>query len=57
MLTAHVVVDDSGNGDRHLQLKTDLADVLAQFELQHTTIEIELSRENCRDDDYQTSRT
>ena len=57
VLTAHVVVDDSDSSDRHLQLKADIADVLAQFELQHTTIEIELSRENCRDDDHRAGST
>ena len=51
VLTAHVVVDEPDNSDCHLQLKAEIAEVLAQFELAHTTIEIELSRENCRDDD------
>ena len=57
VLTAHVVVDDSDNSHRHLQLKADIADVLARFDLQHTTIEIELSREDCRDNDEGTSCT
>jgi cobalt-zinc-cadmium efflux system protein len=52
VLTAHVVVDEPDNSDYHLQLKAEIAEVLAQFELAHTTIEIELSRENCRDEDY-----
>lgn len=49
VLTAHVVVGNDLTIDDYQAIKTQLHAALAQFRLAHTTIEIELDNENCRD--------
>ncbi|ROT44846.1 cation diffusion facilitator family transporter [Pusillimonas sp. NJUB218] len=52
VLTAHVVVGNDLSIDDYQVVKTQLHAALAQFRLAHTTIEIELDNENCRDDGH-----
>ncbi|QIM50143.1 cation transporter [Pusillimonas sp. DMV24BSW_D] len=49
VLTAHVVVHADTSISDYQNIKADLKIALAQFSLSHTTIEIELSQEDCRD--------
>lgn len=49
VLTAHVVFVGGVDDGRYGAIKQATADALAQYDLAHTTIEIELSEENCRD--------
>lgn len=49
VLTAHVVVQNDTSISDYQNIKADLKIALAQFNLSHTTIEIELSQEDCRD--------
>jgi len=49
VLTAHIVVDGSFSLDEYHNLKKTVAKVLEQYRLSHTTIEIELKQEFCRD--------
>lgn len=49
VLTAHIVVQADTSITDYQNIKADLKIALAQFNLSHTTIEIELSQENCRD--------
>ncbi|MBF23220.1 MAG: cation transporter [Pusillimonas sp.] len=49
VLTAHVVVQADTSISDYQNIKADLQIALAQFNLSHTTIEIELSQEDCRD--------
>lgn len=49
VLTAHVVQQEPIEIGRHRELKADIAAVLEQYPLEHTTIEIELGEERCRD--------
>ena len=49
VLTAHVVVQADTSITDYQNIKADLQIALAQFNLSHTTIEIELSQEDCRD--------
>ncbi|SNY43699.1 cobalt-zinc-cadmium efflux system protein [Arsukibacterium tuosuense] len=52
VLTAHIVLNSSENfdADSYAEMKHKIADALEQFELAHTTIELELTHENCRDE-------
>ncbi len=49
VLTAHVQVDIDLNTSKYVAIKDAISDALRHFELAHTTIEIELAQENCRD--------
>ncbi|WP_323844342.1 cation diffusion facilitator family transporter [Microbulbifer magnicolonia] len=50
VLTVHIVLDgNSIDIARHQKLKGEMADKLEKYQLQHTTIEFELSEELCRD--------
>ncbi|NVK57074.1 MAG: cation transporter [Alteromonadaceae bacterium] len=49
VLTAHLVLDQTIDGDKACELKQYVAQALAPFELDHTTIELEMPGENCRD--------
>lgn len=50
VLTAHIVVDGTFDADRYGVIKNATADALEQYGLAHTTIEIELKEEFCRDE-------
>ncbi|AWL12114.1 Zinc transporter [Saliniradius amylolyticus] len=49
VLTAHVVVSENLSADHRHRLKTALSGALSEFELAHTTIELEYPDEVCRD--------
>jgi len=49
VLTAHIVVDDGFTLEKYCTIKQTVAGVLKQYRLAHTTIEIELKQELCRD--------
>jgi cobalt-zinc-cadmium efflux system protein len=49
VLTAHIVLDDGFNLEEYMAIKQAVADVLKPYRLAHTTIEIELKKELCRD--------
>ena len=49
VLTVHVVTDQLTGLGHYDQLKSAITNALAPFELTHTTIEIELADESCRD--------
>lgn len=49
VLTAHIVVDDGFGLDEYCSIKQTVARALKQYRLAHTTIEIELKQELCRD--------
>lgn len=49
VLTAHIVVDREFDVDEYGVIKDGVAAALEQYGLSHTTIEIELKREFCRD--------
>ena len=51
VLTAHVVVQGETSISDYQNIKSNLKIALEQFNLFHTTIEIELSQEDCRDAD------
>lgn len=50
VLTAHLVLDDDIDTAARRDLKTQIDQVLAPYQLSHTTIELELPGEWCRDD-------
>lgn len=54
VLTAHIVVNASENfsAASYAQMKHNIAYELEQFDLAHTTIELELTLENCRDEHH-----
>ena len=49
VLTAHAVLSTSPNTENQIKTKTQIADKLQPFKLEHTTIELELEEEICRD--------
>ncbi len=49
VLTAHIVLNDSASLEQYASIKQDIVEHLAPFHLEHTTIEIELADEHCRD--------
>jgi cobalt-zinc-cadmium efflux system protein len=49
VLTAHVQVDVDLDTSKYVAIKDAISDALRHFELAHTTIEIELAQEDCRD--------
>ncbi|QKK03593.1 MAG: cation transporter [Pseudomonadota bacterium] len=50
VLTAHIVVDIDFNAEQYGTVKESIGEALLPFELTHTTIEIEMSQEPCRDE-------
>ena len=53
VLTAHLVVNDGMNIPAQIKLKQDIALLLSEYQLAHTTIELEFDGELCRDDSRQ----
>ncbi len=49
VLTAHLVIEGSLENGRYNSIKDSVAETLKPFSLAHTTIEIELKQEYCRD--------
>jgi cobalt-zinc-cadmium efflux system protein len=49
VLSAHIVVDEAFHLEEYLMVKDAISEALKPFQLAHTTIEIELNHENCRD--------
>lgn len=49
VLTAHLVMDKTFDRDTFIRLKQIVSEVLKPYDLSHTTIEIELDEEVCRD--------
>nr|WP_320166295.1 cation diffusion facilitator family transporter [uncultured Methylophaga sp.] len=50
VLTAHLVIEGSLENGRYNSVKDSVAETLKPFSLAHTTIEIELKQEYCRDE-------
>lgn len=50
VLTAHIVVDINLDAEQYGTVKDAIGEALRPFELTHTTIEIEMSQEFCRDE-------
>lgn len=50
VLTAHLEIDHMVSADVQKQIKQEVRRCLAGFPLAHTTIELELPEEPCRDD-------
>jgi cobalt-zinc-cadmium efflux system protein len=53
VLTAHLVIEGSLENGRYNSIKDSVAETLKPFSLAHTTIEIELKQEYCRDESAQ----
>ncbi|MFN3236508.1 MAG: cation diffusion facilitator family transporter [Pseudomonadales bacterium] len=49
VMTAHLELNELVEPARQIQLKTEIADQLSGFGLEHTTIELEFPNEPCRD--------
>tara|TARA_R100001230_G_C5634459_1_gene141543 strand:+ start:33 stop:923 length:891 start_codon:yes stop_codon:yes gene_type:complete len=50
VLTAHLTLNnDNVSSENYLAMKQTIAESLSQYELDHTTIELELNQEHCRD--------
>lgn len=50
VLTAHLLLDnDNFSAKYYLTMKQTVADILSEYDLAHTTIELELLQESCRD--------
>lgn len=49
VLTAHIVFDGDFDANKYVTIKSEVAKALEQYGLVHTTIEIELKEEACRD--------
>ena len=50
VLTAHLALQDALSMQQQLELKKSIAERLSKFNLEHTTIELEMTNEQCRDD-------
>lgn len=59
VLTAHVVtnINEEFNAVNYAQMKSRIANTLEQFDLVHTTIELELTQESCRDGKSELTQT
>jgi cobalt-zinc-cadmium efflux system protein len=57
VLTAHLTLDNNNvSSENYLAMKQRIAESLSQYDLEHTTIELELNQENCRDfSDHETA--
>lgn len=53
VLTAHLVINDGMDTSAQIMLKQDIAFLLSEYQLAHTTIELEFDGELCRDDSRQ----
>ncbi|HEY9031994.1 MAG TPA: cation diffusion facilitator family transporter [Kangiella sp.] len=49
VLTAHLALQDALSMQQQLELKKSIAERLSKFNLEHTTIELEMTNEQCRD--------
>jgi cobalt-zinc-cadmium efflux system protein len=50
VLTAHLTLDnDIVSSENYMAMKQTVAEILSQYDLEHTTIELELNQERCRD--------
>ena len=49
VLTAHLTLNESLPAKDLIKIKSDVAKILSDYELEHTTIEFEFPDENCRD--------
>lgn len=49
VLTAHILLEQPLAAEQQIQLKRNIAAHLAEFDLEHTTIELEWPGEDCRD--------
>ena len=49
VLTAHLTLDESFTIKDHSKIKAEVAEILGEYELEHTTIEFEFPEESCRD--------
>ena len=49
VLTAHLALQDALSMQQQLELKKSIAERLSKFNLEHTTIELEMTDEQCRD--------
>ncbi len=54
VLTAHVKVSDGMSVSQQLDIKERIAQVLRDYNLEHTTIELEFTNESCRDEQEET---
>ena len=50
VLTAHLALQEALSTQQQLELKKAIAERLSKFNLEHTTIELEMTNEQCRDD-------
>ena len=50
VLTAHLALQEALSIQQQLELKKSIAERLSEFNLEHTTIELEMSNEECRDE-------
>ena len=50
VLTAHLALQEALSIQQQLELKKSIAERLSKFNLEHTTIELEMTNEQCRDD-------
>ncbi|HAA97344.1 MAG TPA: cation transporter [Alteromonas macleodii] len=50
VLTAHLALQEALSTQQQLELKKSIAERLSKFNLEHTTIELEMTNEQCRDD-------
>ncbi|THK42203.1 cation transporter [Methylophaga sp. SB9B] len=57
VLTAHLTLDnDNVSSENYMALKQTITESLSQYDLEHTTIELELNQERCRDfSDHETA--
>ena len=49
VLTAHLILKQSFTTEDIIRIKKHIANILSDYELEHTTIELEFPDENCRD--------
>ena len=50
VLTAHLALQEALSTQQQLELKKSIAERMSKFNLEHTTIELEMTNEQCRDD-------
>ena len=50
VLTAHLALQEALSTQQQLELKKSIAERLSKFNLEHTTIELEMTNDQCRDD-------
>ena len=48
--TAHLEMSSPMSSEEQLRIKSQIAEILQEFEFSHTTIELEFPQEDCRDD-------